>query len=157
MSHMWKGIIQLSPAQAQSLGLPPPPVNHDPPEPPAGSGIPRAYNSWAVVPATHVLAHLANLPASKIKHFDYTVYQLALRDSTRIPFLLMDLWTLDSYARSTCSNAIIKIAQDRVSIPDIFIELVPLKNDTWLNSCMAGQHFQVSFLEMCVCVCVCGC
>ena len=30
-----------------------------------------------------------------------------------------------------------------MSIPDIFIELVPLSKDTWLNSCMAGQHFDV--------------
>jgi hypothetical protein len=141
VQHLWKGILVLEPRVAESLGLPRPPPEHDAAEPPPG--IPKAYNTWVVVPSGHVLAHLANLPASEVKKYGFTAYQLSLPNRTRIPFILMDLWTLRSYANHTCSNAILKIDQDRVSIPDVFIELCPLSKETWLNSCMAGQHFQI--------------
>jgi hypothetical protein len=55
----------------------------------------------------------------------------------------MDLWTLHRYSEATCRFTLRTVDEDRVAIPDIYIELSPLSKDTWLNSCMAGQHFDV--------------
>lgn len=138
--HLWRGIIPLEPALAQKLGLSAPPPEHDAEKAPLG--FEQAYNSWAIVPAGHLLSHISNLPASDIKRSGYEVHQLALPGNIKIPFLLMDLWTIQRYAKATVANAIIKIDGDRCSVPDTYIELAPLGGDTWLNSCMAGQHFQ---------------
>jgi hypothetical protein len=71
--HLWTGVIPLEPKLAASLGLPAPPPEHEPAEPPPGYA--RAYNSWAIVPVGHVLGHIKNLPPSDIKKFGYVVYQ----------------------------------------------------------------------------------
>lgn len=139
--HLWGGLMPLEPALAQQLGLLAPPANHRFADPPPG--VEPQFNSWVIVPTGHVLGHISTLTSDKIRQFDYCVYQLKLGNGALIPFLLMDLWTLLRYGEATTRQAILKIDQDRISIPDVYIQLHPVTRDTFVNSCMAGQHYHV--------------
>jgi len=139
--HMWKGLIPLEPKLAMQLGLSAPPANHEPNDPPPGCE--REHNSWVIVPIKHVLGQIANLTASSITKFDYCVYQLLLPNNAKIPFLLMDMWTMRRYADSTMEHALVKVQVDRTSLPQLYIELKPLATGSWVNGCMSGQHYHV--------------
>ena len=137
VQHMPKGVIALTPEQAMALGLKAPPKEHDAPPPPPG--LEQAYNSWVIIPNNHVLGHIANLPSVDIRRYTYEVYQLVLPDNTPIPFVLVDLWTMTRYHKATVET-VLAIDRDRTSIPEIYIELVPLRGKSWLEACQAGRH-----------------
>ena len=143
--HLPRGIIFFPPEFARdTLKLMAPPASHN--AAPAPEGCEQVYNSWVIVPMGHILSHIINLPSSTIDELGYVVYQLKYPDGTLLPFLLMDNWTLEHYSYDTIANAMVKIDQSRVCLADMYIELVPLTRDTWLNSCLAGQHLQPGFV-----------
>jgi hypothetical protein len=140
--HIWNGIIPLSPEEAAGLGFAKPPDSHDFPVPPDASVEP-ARNSWALVPVGHILSHVANLPAANVRDLDYEVYQLKLPATNEaIPFLVMDLWTLDRYARRTIESGLLAVHANRVPITQQWVEIVPLTSKNWLDNCVAGQEYR---------------
>jgi hypothetical protein len=140
--HMWCGIIPLAPELASKLGMRAPPASHAFPAP-TDVSIQQAYNSWALVPMGHVLSHIANLPSSNVSQLGYEVHQLRMvKTNEPLPWLVMDLWTIISYITKTVENVIIPIDQNRVSIADQWVELVPLTDASWLRSCVAGREYE---------------
>lgn len=145
--HIWEGLIRLEPALAASLGFGPPPKQHAFP-PPSDPCIEPAYNSWVVVPVGHVLSHIANLPSANVRDLDYEVHKLELPETKELlPFLVMDVWTVMTYITKTIETVIIPIDQDRVSIADQWVELVPLVDPNWIRGCVAGQEYKTGSLK----------
>lgn len=141
--HLGRGLIPLTPAQAYELGFPAPPSSHEA-RAPEDPNLPRVYNSWVIVPCDHPLAHVANLPASEIERYGFEVHQLQLQDGRLVPWVVMDNWTLDNYIRQTVQHALLKVEGDRRSIPDIYVEMLPLNGKTWLQCCYPGKRTGLS-------------
>lgn len=137
--HLWKGIHALSPAQCIELGFPPLPRDHEPSIAPAGHK--QAYNSWVIVPVGHVLSFVANMPPSDIANYGYCVKQLILPSGEPLPFLIMDIWTLDRYSHDTVVNNI--QALDHRNLADMDIEIFPIsgESESWLSGCRPAEHY----------------
>lgn len=138
---LWHGLHPFSPPVAVQLGLTEPPAEHEFGEPPPG--VPRTYNSWVIVPMGHILSHIANYPANTIRECGYVVDRLKLpRTNELLPFLLMDLWTIRSYIRSTVGAVLLNVERNRVPLLDQWIEVVPLTHKRWIDACVAGEEYK---------------
>jgi hypothetical protein len=65
-THLYRGLLPLSPQQAMSFGLKRPPEQHDGmpnPDNPAET----VHNSWIVVPMGHVVSHIASHTSADLK------------------------------------------------------------------------------------------
>lgn len=114
---------------------------HDFEAPPPG--VLQSYNSWVIVPMGHILSHVSNLPASNIRECGYTVDRLKLPSTGELlPFLMMDLWTVRTYIRSTTGSVMLNIARNRVPLLEQTIEIVPLTHKRWIDACVAGEEYK---------------
>jgi|WetSurMetagenome_2_1015567.scaffolds.fasta_scaffold00597_14 hypothetical protein len=138
---LWHGLHPFSPPQAVQLGLTAPPPEHEFAVPPPG--VLQAHNSWVIVPMGHILSHIANYPANTIRECGYVVDRLKLpRTNELLPFLLMDLWTIRSYIRSTVGSVMLNMERNRVPLLDQWIEVIPLTHKRWIDACVAGEEYK---------------
>ena len=143
---LWHGLHHFTPAEAVQLGMLRPPPEHDFEVPPPG--MLQVYNSWTIVPMGHVLSHISNLPASVIRDCGYVVERLKLPTTNELlPFLLMDLWTIRQYIKSTVGSVLINMNRNRVSLLDQWIEIVPLTHKRWIDACVAGEETKPGFVS----------
>ena len=140
-SDLWNGLHCFSPEEALRLGFARPPPEHDFAAPPVG--MMPSYNSWVIVPMGHVLSHVSNLPAASIRECGYVVDRLKMPLTNELlPFLIMDLWTVHAYIRSTIGSVLLNVERNRVSLPDQWIEVVPLTHKRWIDACVAGEEYK---------------
>jgi hypothetical protein len=136
---LWHGLHFLSPADAVQLGFLRPPKEHDFADPPPG--MLAAYNSWVIVPMGHILSHISNLPAANIRECGYVVDRLKMPlTGELLPFLIMDLWTVHEYIRSTVASVLLNINKNRVPLLEQWVEVVPLTHERWIEACVANEE-----------------
>lgn len=136
--HMYRGVIGLSPEQCMAYGIARPPVSHDAAKAP--EGLPQIHNTWNIVPVNHVLARVTEMPADQMRRLNYAAYQLFGPNNVQLPFVLIDTWTIAHYSKDIIANALVKIEQNRVRLPHVYVEIMPLNSDSWLDGCMPGMH-----------------
>jgi hypothetical protein len=141
-NDLWRGLYAFTPAEAIDLGFARPPVEHDFADPPPG--MEKAYNTYVLVPMGHILSHVSNLPASKIRECDYLVERLKMPLTNELlPFLIMDLWTVHSYVKTTVESVLLNIQRNRVPLLEQWIEVVPLTHKKWTEACVAGEGLRI--------------
>ena len=102
----------------------------------------------------HILSHVSNLSAKTIRDCGYTVDRLKLPATGELlPFLMMDLWTVMAYIRSTVGSVMLNIGRNRVPLLDQTIEIVPLTHKRWIDACVAGEEYKTGTVSFKVWFC----
>lgn len=121
-----------------------PPPEHDGqvnPENPAE----RVVNSWNIVPMGHIVSHIASHTTSFIKTGGYQVHQLMTATHQRLPFLVMDTWSVYAYIKWTIKEVMLN--QTRVPLGKLDVRVYPLKTSDWLGGCRPLEHHVTGKVE----------